>query len=145
MYRTLFASDFFGDLDRLQRHLLRHSGHATNIRGASRSGFPALNVGTTATSVEVYAFAPGLDPARIELSIERSVLTLSGVRSSDLPKEGEKAALHINERITGPYRRIVSLPDDIDPDSAVANYRDGVLHISIKRRSTAIPRRINIQ
>jgi HSP20 family protein len=37
------------------------------------------------------------------------------------------------------------LPDDIDADSVSADYRDGVLHISVKRRSAAAPRRINIQ
>ena len=145
MYRTLFPSDIFADLDRLQRQLLRYSGPATNIRGFGRSGFPALNVGTTAASVEVYAFAPGLDPASIELSIERGVLTMSGERQSELPKEGAKAAVHINERVSGRYRRVVSLSDDVDPDSATASYKDGVLHISIKRRATAIPRRIDIQ
>ena len=103
-----------------------------------------MNVGTTPTSVEIYAFAPGLDPARIDLSIERGVLTLSGERSNDLPKEGEKATAHINERLSGSFRRVVSLSDDIDPESATASYKDGVLHISIKRRAAAIPRRIDI-
>ena len=145
MYRALFPSDIFADLDRLQRQLLRYAGPATSIRGFGRSGFPALNVGTTQTSVEVYAFAPGLEPASIDVSIERSVLTLSGERKSELPKEGAKAAIHINERVSGNYRRVLSLPDDIDPDSATAQYNDGVLHISIKRRSAAIPRRIDIR
>jgi len=144
MYRTLFPSDFFSDLDRLQRQLLRYSGPATSIRGFGRSGFPALNVGATPTSVEVYAFAPGLDSASIDLSIERGVLTLSGERQSELPKEGAKAAVHINERVSGHYRRVVSLSDDVDPESATASYKDGVLHISIKRRAAATPRRIDI-
>ena len=144
MYRTLFAGDLFADLDRLQRQLLRYAGPATNIRGFGRSGFPALNVGATPTSVEIYAFAPGLDPASIDVSIERGVLTLSGERGSDLPTGDAKAATHIHERIIGPYRRVVSLSDDIDPESASATYRDGVLHISIKRRAAATPRRIDI-
>ena len=144
MYRTLFPGDLFADLDRLQRQLLRYSGPSTSIRGFGRGGFPALNVGTTPTSVEIYAFAPGLDPAHIDLSIERGVLTLSGERSNDLPKEGEKATAHINERLSGSFRRVVSLSDDIDHESATASYKDGVLHISIKRRAAAIPRRIDI-
>jgi len=39
----------------------------------------------------------------------------------------------------------VSLPDDVDPNAVSAAYRDGVLHISIKRRESAQPRRIAIQ
>ena len=58
---------------------------------------------------------------------------------------GAKAAVHINERFAGRFRRVVSLSDDVDPDSTKATYSDGVLVISIKRRTTAQSRRINIQ
>ncbi len=145
MYRTLFPGDLFADLDRLQRQLLRFSGPASSIRGFGRSGFPALNVGTTPQSVEIFAFAPGLDPATIDLSIERGVLTLTGERPEALPKEGEKTAVHINERFSGRFRRVVSLSDDVDSNSASASYKDGVLRISIARRAAATPRRIDIQ
>jgi HSP20 family protein len=39
----------------------------------------------------------------------------------------------------------VSLPDDGDPNTVSAAYRDGVLHVSVKRREAAQPRRINVQ
>jgi HSP20 family protein len=145
MFRTLFPGDFFSDLDRLQRQLLRFSGATDSIRGFGRGGFPSLNIGTTPESVEIFAFAPGLDPASIELSIERGLLSLSGERRDSLPQEESKPAIHINERFSGAYRRVVSLSDDIDPETARANYKDGVLHIQIKRRAAAVPRRIDIQ
>ena len=148
MYRTLFPSDIFANLDRLQREFQRYSGPASSIRGFGRGGFPALNVGTTPESVEIYAFAPGLDPATVDVTIDRGVLTLSGERKSELPASGDngtKAAVHINERFAGSFRRVVSLSDDVDPDSTKATYSDGVLVISIKRRTAAQSRRINIQ
>lgn len=148
MYRTLFPSDIFANLDRLQREFQRYSGPASSIRGFGRGGFPALNVGTTPESVEIYAFAPGLDPATVDVTIDRGVLTLSGERKSELPASadnGTKAAVHINERFAGSFRRVVSLSDDVDPDSTKATYSDGVLVISIKRRTAAQSRRINIQ
>ena len=145
MYRTLFPNSFLADLDRMQRELLRYAGPTSSIRGFGRGGFPALNVGSTPESVEIYAFAPGLDPATIDVTIDRGVLTLSGERKSELPDDDTKAAVHINERFTGQFRRVVSLSDDIDPDSTKADYTDGVLHISIKRRTAAQSRRINIQ
>lgn len=145
MYRTLFPSELLADLDRLQRQVLRFSGPASSIRGFGRSGFPALNIGTTPESVEIYAFAPGLDPTTIDLTIDRGVLTLSGERKSELPGEGGKAAVHINERFAGRFRRVVSLSDDVDPDSTIAKYNDGVLHVRIKRRTAAQSRHIDIQ
>ena len=146
MYRTLFPNSFLADLDRLQREFLRYSGPTGSIRGFGRGGFPALNVGSTPESVEIYAFAPGLDPTTVDVTSDRGVLTLSGERKSELPRDGEKkAAVHINERFSGAFRRVVSLSDDVDPDSTKATYADGVLHISIKRRVAAQSRRINIQ
>ncbi|MDR1164183.1 MAG: Hsp20/alpha crystallin family protein [Candidatus Accumulibacter sp.] len=145
MFRTLFPGDFFSDLNRLQRQLLRFSGDTGSIRGFGRSGFPPLNVGTTPDSVEIFAFAPGLDPASIDLSIERGLLSLSGERRNELPPEEGKSAIHINERFSGNYRRVVSLSDDIDPETASASYKDGVLHVQVKRRAAAVPRRIDIR
>jgi HSP20 family protein len=145
MYRALFPSDLFAELDRLQRQVHRFTGPTTSIRGFGRNAFPAMNVGGTPDSVEIYAFAPGLNPATLEVTIERGVLTMSGERPDELPAEDKKAAVHINERFSGPFRRTVSLSDDVDPNQVTAKYGDGVVHISIRRRESAQPRRIEIQ
>jgi HSP20 family protein len=145
MYRSLFSRDLFAEMDRLQREMQQALDQSPTIRGYARGGYPALNVGGTPTSVEVYAFAPGLDPAAIDVNLDRGVLTLAGERKADLPKSDEKTTLHANERFTGRFRRVVSLPDDIDPNAVSAKYADGVLHISIQRRASAQPRRIEVQ
>lgn len=145
IYRSLFPRDVFAELDRLQRDIQQAFDVTPSIRGLGRGGYPALNVGGTPQSVEVYAFAPGLDPARIEVNLERGVLTIAGERENTLRNGDEKNAVHINERFTGRFRRVLSLPDDIDPNAVEADYRDGVLRISIKRRASAMPRRIEIQ
>ena len=144
MYRTLFPRDLFAELDRIQRQMQSYET-SPNIRGVGNGGFPALNVGGTASSVEVYAFVPGVDPGAIEVSLDRGVLSISGERRSELPPRDEKAAVHIDERFAGRFRRVVSLPDDIDPEAISASCKDGVLHVSIRRRSWAQPRRIDIQ
>jgi len=146
MYRALFPRDVFAELDRLQREMQEVFETGPSIRGVGRGGFPAVNVGSTPQSLELYAFAPGLDPASIEVNLERGVLTISGDRTSDLPTQDEKASVHINERFAGRFRRVVSLPeDDVNPSGVSAEYRDGVLHISVKRREAPQPRRISIQ
>ena len=72
-------------------------------------------------------------------------VALSLPAAATLPAADEKTSLHMNERFAGRFRRVVSLPDDIDPGTVDAAYRDGVLHISIKRRASAQPRRIEIK
>ena len=145
MYQSLFSRDLFAELDRLQREMQQAFDQSPTIRGHARGGYPALNIGGTPSSVEIYAFAPGLDPAAIDVNLDRGVLTLAGERKPDLPKTDEKTTLHANERFSGRFRRVVSLPDDIDPNAVTANYRDGVLHVSIQRRASAQPRRIEVQ
>lgn len=142
LYRSLFPRDLFAELDRLQRELQQSFDFGPSIRGRAR-GFPALNVGGTPRSVEIYAFAPGLDPASIEVEIEKGVLTIAGERK---PEEvPEAATLHIDERFAGRFRRVISLPDDIDANAIEASYRDGVLHVSVRRREEAQPKRIIVQ
>lgn len=145
MYRSLFPRDLFAEMDRLQREVQQAFDLSPSIRGLGRGGFPAMNVGSTPGSVEVYAFAPGFDPASLDVQIEKGVLTLAGERKSDLPGRDEKATVHIDERFAGRFRRVVTLPDDIDPNAVEARYRDGVLHVSLKRVEAARPRRIDIQ
>lgn len=144
-HRTLFPRDLFAELNRLQRELQQGEAFSPSIRGYGRGGFPALNVGSTPQSVEIYAFLPGIDAQALDVQIEKGVLTIAGERRIDYPSQDAKHALHIDERFAGRFRRVVALPDDVDSDAVSARYRDGVLHVSIKRRSLAQPRRISIQ
>ncbi len=145
MYRTLFMRDLFGDLDRLQRDLSAAFEAAPSIRGLGRGGYPALNVGSTPEAVEVYAFAPGLAPDSIKVDLDRGVLSLSGERARSLPAQSdEKTTLHQVERFAGRFRRVVSLPEDIDPNAVSASYRDGLLRVSVARKAATPPRRIEV-
>lgn len=144
MYRSFHPYDVISEIDRIQRELQQSFNASPSIRGMARGGFPAMNVGGTSQSVEIYAFAPGVDPNSIEVNIENGVLTIEGERPDTMSAQDEKATVHISERFTGRFRRVVTLPDDVDPNAVEAHFKDGVLHISIKRREAAQPRRISI-
>jgi HSP20 family protein len=145
LFGSLYPRDVLAELDRLQREVQHAFDISPSIRGLGRGGFPALNVGGTPQSVEIYAFTPGLDPKTLEVSLDRGVLTIAGDRKSDLPTGDKKANVHINERFQGHFHRVLTLPDDVDPNGVTAQYRDGILHISVKRREEAQPRRISVQ
>ena len=136
---SLFPRDLFAELERLQRQM-QQSFELSSIRGLARGAYPALNVAATPQSAEVYAFAPGLDPKSIEVQIERGVLSISGERAESLPREDERASVHVNERFAGRFHRVITLTDDLDPGEVRATYRDGVLHVSIARQKAAQPR-----
>lgn len=144
MYRSFHPYDVFSELERMQREMQQSFNASPSIRGLTRGGFPAMNVGGTGETVEIYAFIPGVDPSSIEVTMENGVLTIEGERKDALPTGDDKATIHIGERFSGRFRRVVSLPDDVDPNAVQAQCRDGVLHISIKRREAVQPRRISV-
>lgn len=154
MYRSLFPRDMFAELDRLQRDVQQAFDLSPTIRGFGRNGYPALNVGGTPQTVEIFAFVPGVDPASIQVDLDRGLLTLSGERANSMGDPATKSSsasagagstVHINERFSGRFRRALTLPDDADPDAVEARCRDGVLHITVQRRGSTQPRRIQIQ
>jgi HSP20 family protein len=143
MFRS--SADLFAELNRMQS-LLDQVFPATgsSIRSGSRAGFPVLNVGTTPTTIEIQAMAPGLDLDKLEITVDRGLLVIAGERKSALPPAAERTSVYANERFTGPFRRVVSLPEDADAGRVEANYRDGVLRISVAKRESSLPRRIEV-
>jgi HSP20 family protein len=111
------------------------------IRSVSRGHFPAANVGVTGDSVDVYLFAPGIDPKKLELSVQQNLLLVAGQRQ--LPVD-EKATYYRQERFGGEFRRVITLPEDVDPERVEAKYRDGVLHVSLRRKESSRPRQIAV-
>lgn len=145
MYRSFFPRDMLAEMDRLQRDMQQAFDLSPTIRGYGSNGFPALNVGATPQALEIFAFAPGVDPATLEINLERGLMTIAGERKSLLPDAQAKSAVHINERFEGPFRRVLTLSDDADPEAVEARLRDGVLRITVRRRASAQPRRIAVQ
>ena len=164
MYASLlnFPGAFFGDFERLRRELdevFETGGLPASIRSVAPGTFPAINVGNTPENLEVYAFAPGIDPSKVEVTVDRGVLTIAGERPSDLPQTDRRdggngrsgsqgdnqPSVFSRERGSGSFRRAISLPDDADPAQVTAQYRDGVLHISVARKQAAQPTRITVQ
>jgi HSP20 family protein len=152
MYESMLGvpGGLFGEFDRLRRELddFFTGGAPASIRSVASGGYPAINVGNTPGSVEIYAFAPGLDASKVDITLDRGVLTIAGERPLDLPQagaDGRKVNVYSRERTGGRFTRVISLPDDIDPGRVDASYRDGVLRISVARQEAAQPRRIEVQ
>lgn len=150
MYESLltFPGGLFEEFERLQRDMpsaFGMLGLPSSIRAVAQGAFPAINIGGTSTAVEIYAFAPGLDPSKIDVTIDRGVLTVSGERATDLPEADARRSIYAAERFTGEFRRAVSLPEDVDPKRVNATYRNGILRITVARQEKSQPKRIEIK
>ena len=85
---------------------------------------------------------PGVDPAAIDIDVERNVLTVKAERRPvDL---GEKATVHLSERPLGVFSRQLFLGDALDTTRVQANYDNGVLVVRIPVLEQAKPRKITI-
>lgn len=144
---TRFPGDLFADFDVLQRQverLLGSSDWPSSIRASTRGAFPAVNLGVTTDAIEIFAFAPGIDPASVEVSVDKGLLTIAGERASTLPEAGEKVNIYAAERFSGAFRRVVSLPEDADASRVEASYRNGILRIVIPKREASKPKRVEV-
>jgi HSP20 family protein len=148
MFESLFTSfgtdslfDEFRRLENQMDQLFGSSPWPAGLRAVQRGTFPPLNVGATPERVDVYLFAANLDPKSLDLSIQQNLLAVSGSRKVEV---NENADYYRRERFDGEFRRVITLPDDVDPERVEAKYRDGVLQITIQRRESARPRQITV-
>jgi HSP20 family protein len=141
-----FGTELFSELDRLQRQMLSlFNGFPSSIRATRFATFPQVNIGSTDDSIEIVAFAPGLDPSQIEVSIDKGLLSISGERKAVQPEPGDETRVYAQERFAGSFRRVVELPESADPDKVQARYENGCLVISVGKREASKPRVVAIQ
>ncbi len=141
---TGLSGGLFDDLSRLQRELDDAFGgwpYAAELRAPRSGSWPPINIGATPERVDVYLFAPGLDPNELDISIQQNLLTIAGQRRLE---RGDETRWYRTERFSGEFRRALTLPEDVDPERVDASYRDGVLHVVVQRRESVQPRRITV-
>lgn len=105
--------------------------------------FPAVNVYGNAEKVRVTAEIPGVDPAKLDVSVRDRTLTLKGERAAD--SLGAEDQYLRQERGAGAFSRVVQLPFDVDPDKVEARYVDGVLTVEAPMAEAEKPKQITVK
>ena len=138
-----FGNSLFDQLWRWDRNFddfFPGLGWEPGIRASSPHTYPPINVGDSPEQVDVYVFAAAINPDSWDVSVRQNLLTVSGEREH----EQSDNTFYRRERFSGRFQRVVTLPEDVDPDHVEAHYRNGVLHVTIKRKESATPRRIEV-
>ncbi len=134
---SVMRFDPFGDpfrqMDRLTSELL--SGTRTPM------GMP-MDVWQAEDGFHVALDLPGVDPASVDITTERNVLT---IRAERRPPYGKGHNVVVAERAQGSFTRQVQLGETLDTANVSASYADGVLHLTIPVAQAAQPRRIEVQ
>lgn len=144
-YLSGFDNGIFNQFEQMRRQMDRLFGDTSgplSIRAVAGGSYPAINVGASPKQVDVYVFAPGMAADGLDIALQQNLLTVSGEHKGEVP---EGAHAYRQERFSGDFRRVITLPEDVDPDQVNAVYRDGVLHITVQRREEVQPRKIEVR
>ncbi len=104
---------------------------------------PAVDIKEESDHYLIHADVPGVDPKNIDITLEKGVLTLQGVREHESKEETEKYKRV--ERVRGTFSRRFSLPDSIDGDNIKARCKDGVLELYVPKGQVAKRRQITVE
>jgi len=103
--------------------------------------YPRVNMREDAGNIHIEAQLPGIDAKALEITVLENTLTLAGERGNG---EKENVTWHRRERGTGRFLRTIDLPADVEADKVKADYRDGVLKLTLPKIPAAKPKRIEI-
>jgi HSP20 family protein len=104
---------------------------------------PGMDVSETDDQYQINLEIPGMNKEDINISMEKGLLTISGEREMEKESEGKK--YHRVERRYGKFSRSLQLPDNVDADSVKANYKDGILTISVAKSEEEVKKQIEIE
>lgn len=104
---------------------------------------PALDVYEDKENVVVRAEIPGMKKEDLDISLHDNVVTVSGERKHEKKYEGGQTSRE--ERFFGRFTRSMKLPKQVNSNGVKANYKDGILTITLPKAEEAKPRQIKIK
>lgn len=110
---------------------------------ASRPWSPAVDIYETENELVLKADLPEVDAKNVAIQLENGTLTLKGERKWEEQKNGK--GFHRIERSYGSFVRAFSLPDTVDGERVKADYRNGVLTVTLPKKEVAKPKTINVE
>ena len=135
--------EFGSEFERLQNEVDRLFGRRGALRWLTPAVYPPLNVREDENSLIVEAELPGLELEDLEIYVSgANQLTIKGERKAPAKEDG---TWHRRERSSGRFSRELQLPEDVDSEGVVAEFKHGVLTVTLPKREEVKPRRIEVQ
>jgi HSP20 family protein len=96
---------------------------------------PAVDIVEKDNAFEVVADVPGFDEKNIEVKVARGTLTIKGAKQEE--QEEKRKGYYVNERRSGSFERSFRLPEGVDADRIEANFKKGVLTVTLPKKPEA--------
>ena len=128
--------------------LVYNGGRSLNEKNQSAENpvadwIPAVNITENESGYRIDAEIPGVDREGVQVTVEHGKLTIQGDRKFESSTEGE--TLHRLERSEGTFLRNFRVPDDADPDSVKAGFKNGVLSVLLPKAESSKPKQIEVE
>ncbi|MCF7854665.1 MAG: Hsp20/alpha crystallin family protein [Candidatus Pacebacteria bacterium] len=133
----------FGELARVNREMSRLADAFRGVQGIDAGDFPAASMWTNEDQTLMTVELPDVNPEELDITVKDTVLTLRGKREEEALGENEKYIRQ--ERGTGSFVRSFSLPHRVDSEKVSAEYRNGILYLTLPRRDMDKPRKIAVK
>jgi HSP20 family protein len=133
----------YGELERVRRQMDRlFEGLAGQGQRTTAGVFPLVNLTENKDNFFVRAELPGMSSNELAIQATANSVSISGER--EIPAE-QAARYHRRERESGRFSRVVSLPQEINPDQVEAGLVDGILTVTLPKAEIAKPRQISVK
>ena len=106
---------------------------------------PAIDMKEKENELQVRVTLPGVNPDNVELSVNENVLTLKATIEEAKEEGDEKSVFHLRENTFASYYREIRLPFEVDADKADADYRNGILTVTLPKAEIVKPKSIAIK
>ncbi len=117
---------------------------AAFLPGRMARGYPLVNLQEDREHLYVEAMVPGVDPNALKLTVVHNSLTISGEKKGP-PSEVKAESFHREERAAGKFVRSITLPVEIDDQNVKAEFKNGLLLVTLPKAEKAKPKQINVQ
>jgi len=141
--------DVFKEMEQLHREIddvFRGAGLGQSFAptGVGVRNFPRINLREDADHVFAEVLMPGVDPKQIEISMLGNTLTLAGGRKLD-DEQTNNRIWHRRERAHGQFMRTIELPVQVDAEKVSADFKNGLLRVTLPKAAIAKPKAIDIK
>ena len=135
---------FFGDISTPTFRSFEDAvNQLLNAPAAARPWTPAVDIRETEHALIVKADLPEVNESDIDIRIENGTLALKGERKFEKDETG-KGGYHRIERSYGAFARYFTLPDTVDAEKVAADFKNGVLTVTLPKKEAAKPRSIKV-
>ena len=134
---------WFDDFRREMNQLMSDFLGSENGGEEARWFAPRTNVAETDKGYEVTLDLPGMKPEEFNVELKEGQLWVTGERKHEQEEKGK--TYHRIERHYGQFRRIIPLDATVDAERVEADYKDGVLHVTVPKSEAARPKRIEVK